>query len=129
MAETPFSQSDNYLKFNSFVVGGKFADNYEYTDECLNDVVRGIDSQAYFNNNMTLHDDLMKQGLKSSYFEPYLNASGIVYGPIADALPNCYKFTYALYTVENDRFLTFNSNWGNFFLAFLFNQMGNALNF
>ena len=78
---------------------------------------------------MTLHDDLMKQGLKSSYFEPYLNASGIVYGPIADALPNCYKFTYALYTVENDRFLTFNSNWGNFFLAFLFNQMGNALNF
>ena len=23
----------------------------------------------------------------------------------------------------------FNSNWGNFFLAFLFNQMGNALNF
>ena len=25
--------------------------------------------------------------------------------------------------------MTFESSWGNFFLAFLFNQMGNALNF
>ena len=105
------------------------ADTYLYTDECLYDVVQGIDNIAYFNNNVTDHEKLVESGEKDSNFEVFLNFTGILYGPVADSLPNCYLFLYDVYTVEAERFLTFNSNWGNFFLAFLFNQMGNALNF
>ena len=71
----------------------------------------------------------MVDGLETTYFKPYLNYTGVIGGPIADALPNCYNFFYSVYTIEDARFQTFNSNYGNFFLAFLFNQMGNALNF
>ena len=60
---------------------------------------------------------------------PYLNATGAIFGPVADSLPSCYDFGSAVYTAESARFTTFGSSWGNFFLAFLFNQMGNALNF
>ena len=129
MPEEPFSKSEDYLKMNSFLVGLKLADTYEYTDSCINDVVLAIDSQAYFINNSTQHDELMKNGTESSYFLPYLNVTGAIYGPVSEALPNCYKFVDSVSDVETARFRTFNSNWGNFFLAFLFNQMGNALNF
>ena len=42
---------------------------------------------------------------------------------------SCYNFLYSVYSVEQARFLTFGNNWGNFFLAFLFNQMANAANY
>lgn len=42
---------------------------------------------------------------------------------------DCYKFGKSVVEKEQARWLAFDSNWGNFFLAFLFNQMGNALNF
>ena len=129
MPEEPFSKSEDYLKMNSFLVGLKLADTYEYTDSCINDVVLAIDSQAYFINNSTQHEELMKNGTEQSYFLPYLNATGAIYGPWSDALPNCWKFLVSVGEVETARFRTFNDNWGNFFLAFLFNQMGNALNF
>ena len=129
MEEKPFSTSEDFLKMNSFVVGLKLADTYEYTDSCINDVVKAVDSQAYFVNNSTQHEQMMINGTKSSYFEPYLNVTGAIYGPVSEALPNCFKFFNSITEVETARFRTFNSNWGNFFLAFLFNQMGNALNF
>lgn len=127
--DEPFSQSDDYLKFNSFIVGLKLADTYQYTDDCINDIINSIDYSIYFGNNVTQHDKKMKDGSASTWGLPYLNVTGLVYGPVADALPNCFNFLTSVYTVENARFLTFNQNWGNFFLAFLFNQMGNALNF
>ena len=71
----------------------------------------------------------MTEGTKTSYFEVYLNATEIIGGPIADSLPDCYSFVSNIYTVENARFKTFNNSIGQFFLSFLFNQMGNALNF
>jgi hypothetical protein len=127
--ETAFSQSDDYLKVTSFIVGFKLADTYKYTDECINDIVSVIDDTTYFGNNVTLHEKAVEKGEKSTPFEPFLNMTGIIGGPVADALPTCFLFATDFYKVEQSRFLTFNSNWGNFFLAFLFNQMGNALNF
>lgn len=64
-----------------------------------------------------------------TYFEPYLNVTQVIAGPIADSLPNCYAFLYSIYSIEDTRFESFNKNWGDFFLAFLFNQMGHALTF
>ena len=128
--EDPFSSTENYLKMNSFLIGMKLADTYgENTDLCINDLVDAIDAQAYFNNNVTVHRKEMDQRLHDTMFLPYLNATGAVFGPVADSLPSCYSFTYAVYEYELSRFMTFESSWGNFFLAFLFNQMGNALNF
>lgn len=71
----------------------------------------------------------MQNGTKLSFFEPYLNVTGTISGPIADSLPSCYNFLYSIYSVEDTRFQSFNQNWGDFFLAFLFNQMGHALTF
>lgn len=71
----------------------------------------------------------MKNGTKTSYFEPYLNVTGTIGGPVADSLPSCYNFFYAIYETEEARYNSFNNNVGDFFLAFLFNQMGHALTF
>lgn len=72
---------------------------------------------------------MVANGTRSGFFQPYLNVSGIFAGPVSASLPTCYSFVYSFYLVESTRFTTFGSNWGNFFLAFLFNQMGNALVF
>ena len=126
----PFSTTENYLKFNSFIIGMKLTDTYgDNTDYCINDVVLAVDSRAYFDNNITVHRKEMESKLHDTLFLPYLNATGAVFGPVADSLPSCYSFVYDVYEYENARFMTFESSWGNFFLAFLFNQMGNALNF
>lgn len=129
MPEEPFSSTENYQKTNAFIVGLQLADTYEYSDDCFNSVVDAIDQRAYFANNRTLHNQEMEQGLEKNYYKPYLNITGTIAGPVAEALPSCYSFTYSLYEVEQARFQTFNSNIGDFFLAFLFNQMGNALSF
>jgi hypothetical protein len=125
----PFSKTEDYLKMNYFIIGMKLADTYKFTDPCLNNVVGAADSSAYFENHMYDHEKLMETGERSTYFQPYLNYTGSIAGPYADSLPNCYNFAYSVYDYESNRFKTFGSSWGNFFLAFLFNQMGNALAF
>ena len=128
--EEPFSTTENFLKFNSFIIGMKLTDTYgDNTDLCINDLVHAVDARAYYNNNITLHRDLMEKKEHDTLFLPYLNVTGTIFGPVADSLPSCYAFFYDFYEYENSRFMTFESSWGNFFLAFLFNQMGNALNF
>lgn len=127
--EEPFSRTDDYLKMNYFLIGMKLADTYKSTDDCFNNAVGAADSSAYFNNYMFDHEKFMENGTHTTYFLPYLNITGAIAGPYADSLPTCYNFTYSIYAYESDRFKTFGSSWGNFFLAFLFNQMGNALNF
>jgi len=80
------------LKMNSFIVGLKLSDTYTDTDACINDVVYAVDGTTYYNNNVTVHEKLLANNTKSGLFEPYLNATGLLYGPVADALPNCYAF-------------------------------------
>lgn len=128
--EDAFSTTENYLKFNSFIVGMKLTDTYgSNTDLCVNDIVDAIDSRTYFKNNITVHRKEMENNEHDTMFLPYLNVTGAIYGPVADSLPSCYAFIYDVAEYERSRFMTFESSWGNFFLAFLFNQMGNALNF
>jgi hypothetical protein len=126
----PYSTTENFLKMNSFIIGMKLADTYgENTDLCINDVVDAVDSKTDLFNNRTVHAKAMEENNNTTLFEPYLNATGALFGPVAGALPSCYAFAYEVTKYEKSRFLTFNSNYGDFFLAFLFNQMGNALNF
>lgn len=127
--EEPFSKTEDYLKFNAFLIGLKLAQTYEFSDECMNTVVDGLDGDAYLTNNITLHDKEMEEGLQTSFFPVVLNVTGLVAGPVADFFPNCYQFVNSVKDVEQARYTTFDNNIGEFFLAFLFNQMGNALNF
>lgn len=88
-----------------------------------------IDSDAGYQNAKYDHQQKQKEDPELTNFPMWLFLTNVLAFPVADSLPNCYSFTYSVYETEKARFLTFNSNWGNFFLAFLFNQMGNALAF
>jgi hypothetical protein len=127
--QEPFSRSDDYLKLDSFIIGLKLADTYQFSDSCINSLVDWADSSAYYANNKTDHAELRANGTHSTDWLPFLNYTGTLFGPVANSLPNCYDFGYSLYSIENARFMTFNSNWGNFFLAFLFNQMANSASY
>ena len=41
--EKPFSTTEDYLKFNAFIIGTKWAETYEFSDDCINNVVYSID--------------------------------------------------------------------------------------
>jgi len=62
-------------------------------------------------------------------FNVALNFTGMLGGNMSSVILDCYKFGKSVVEKESQRWIAFDSNWGNFFLAFLFNQMGNALNF
>lgn len=106
-------------------MGLQLDDFYDFSDTCLNAVVFMIDDFAYFSNNRTL----VPQTPEETWFHMYLNATGLVAGPMSDIMPECYQFYKSIIEREGDRWARFDRSWGNFFLAFLFNQMGNALNF
>jgi len=57
-----------------------------------------------------------------------LNFTGALGGNFADSLPNCYQFYDSIKTTEKERYDSF-EGWGDIMIAFLFNQMGNALEF
>jgi hypothetical protein len=91
----------------------------------LDDVVFSLDSKAYYNNNKTLVAENPDEG----WFHIVLNFTGMLGGSIAQVPVDCYVFIQSVRTRESLRWDQFGNSWGNFFLAFLFNQMGNALTF
>lgn len=51
--EEPYSATEDYLKLNAFIIGLKLATTYEYSDACVNNIVGGLDGEAYYANNIT----------------------------------------------------------------------------
>ena len=127
--KTKFSESERYNWFNAFVIGMKLADDYLYVDECLDAVISTVDKRAEYSNFMTYHNLAMEVGNETTYYKPYLFVTEVLAENVAPSLDNCYDFLKDFSDRESERFDTFGSSWGDFFLAFLFNQMGNALNF
>ena len=103
---------------NAFLIGAKLEEDYQNTDECVNAIVGAVDDIYYFFNNRT---NVNKEGSGENEFHLFLNVTGLIGGPMADIFPECWKWGEDIYRVEKARWLEFNSNWGNFFLAFLFN--------
>ena len=124
--EEPFTQTDKYQYMNAFVIGAKLDDTYENTDKCVDAWVGTVDDAYYFKNNRT---KVNQENSGENAFHLFLNITGLIGGDLADIFPECWLWGKDIIDVETARWLEFNSNWGNFFLAFLFNQMGNALNF
>lgn len=123
--EEPFTSTDTYNFVDAFFMGLQLKDFYEWSDECLNGWVFMWDDFAYFKNNLTLY----AQNENEYWLHPFLNITGMIGGNMSTIVPECYKFYKSVVERETDRWTRFNKSWGNFFLAFLFNQMGNALNF
>jgi hypothetical protein len=119
----PFTSTDTYLKLDSFLIGLKLDDFYDYSTDCLDSSIYTIDDKDYFANNRTLR---VQEG--ENWVHPLLNFTGALGGNFADALPNCYQFWDSVKTNEKERYDSFDG-WGDIMIAFLFNQMGNALEF
>lgn len=111
---------------DAFFLGLKLSDWYDFSDKCIDDIAFMIDDINYFQNNLTLFE---RPGTNETWFNPFLNITGMIGGNMSNIVVDCYKFGKSVMTFEMNRWLAFEANWGNFFLAFLFNQMGNALNF
>lgn len=120
-----FTNSDSYLKLDSFFVGLNLAAFYQYSDVCFESLIYTLDDWAFFRNNLTLNQRSNNQ----SFLSPILNITGLIGDNFADSIPNCYQFFSSVNTVESARWVKFNKSWLNLILAFLFNQMGNALEF
>lgn len=101
--------------------------NYEYVDECFDAWVLLFDDIAYYQNNVTYTQVEINNGTLDNWWFTYLNLTGLIFGPISDIVVDCYRFAESVADYEIDRFVSFNNDWGEFFLSFLFNQMGNAL--
>lgn len=43
-----FSATENYNRFNAFIIGFKLADDYLFVDECLNEVIDTVDNVATY---------------------------------------------------------------------------------
>lgn len=115
--------TDGYLKLDSFLIGLKLDDWYTNSTNCLNAFVYTIDDKDYFSNNRTLY-----KSANESWINPWLNFTGLIGGHFATSLPYCYQFSQSVKTTETERFNSY-TGWGDIMIAFLFNQMGNALEF
>lgn len=121
----PFTSTDRYLYMDSFFIGLKLDDFYDFSDSCIDAWVFTANDRAYFSNNKTLVADDPEE----FWLHPLLNFTGAMAGPMSDITPECYQFYKSVRETEADRWERFDKSWSNYFLAFLFNQMGNALNF
>lgn len=83
----PYTETDGYLKFDSFMIGLKLDDFYQYSTDCINDLVYTVDDKDYLSNNRTL-----RASANESWIHPLLNFTGALGGNFASALPNCYQF-------------------------------------
>ena len=126
MLLSPFTSTDTYNYIDAFFLGLKLSDWYDYSDVCLDNIAFMLDDVNYFQNNVTL---VPKSANNETEFNMALNFTGMLGGNMSSIVVNCYRFGKSVVTKEQARWIAFDSNWGNFFLAFLFNQMGNALNF
>jgi len=53
--KVPYTQTDGYLKLDSFLIGLKLDDWYTNSTNCINAAVYTIDDKDYFSNNRTLY--------------------------------------------------------------------------
>ena len=99
----------------------KLDDWYLNSTNCLNSLIYTIDDRDYLSNNRTL-----RKAAGEGIIEPWLNFTGLLGRHLSNSLPFCYNFYTSMIEVETERYQSFDG-WGEILVAFLFNQMGNAL--
>lgn len=84
-----------------------------------------IDDYDYLLNNFTLTQTTQN----ASWFGPVLNVTGILARNMDNIAPNCYLMYTNATTYTENRFKQFNNSYGDLLMSFVFNLMGNALQF
>jgi hypothetical protein len=115
----PFTTTANYDYTEAFLLGLDLDAYFQDASNCINSFILFIDDTAYFQNNQTF---------ENSWYDPILNFTAMISGNFSTSLLYCFEFGYSVYVTSETNFESFDSI-GDYFLAFLFNQMGNALAF
>lgn len=84
----PYTSTDQYLYLDSFFIGLKLDDWYNYSDECLDDIVFSLDDLSYYKNNKTL----VSEDPEETWFHIVLNITGALGGSASDIPIDCYNF-------------------------------------
>jgi hypothetical protein len=87
--------------------------------DCVDSVVYTLDDWAYLKNNITDH---------VAWEAPVLNFTRLVGGNFSYVPYNCWLMLLEIGDNAETRYESFDT-MGDFFLAFLFNLMGNSLKF
>jgi hypothetical protein len=115
----PFSTTPEFEYFDSFILGLELETFYAKSTECIDAVVYFIDDWAYLENNDTMKD---------TWADPILNFTGMISGNLSDSVNYCWQFGADTYTTTLTNHQEYDTV-ADYFLAFLFNQMGKALSF
>lgn len=104
---------------DAFFIGLALDELYMWSDQCLDSVVLVADDWSYLKINISSKPD---------FIGPMLNFTGILARNFSYGIPYCYRFGVDVLEVEEERFDSYTGP-GDIAIAFLFNQMGNALEF
>lgn len=117
----PFSGTPYYDFLDSFLLGLQLETFFDHAKGCINSLVYTLDDYVYFNRNISSPN--------AQWYDPVLNISQLLAGNFTNSWVECYQFGDNWYVDLEKRWNAFGNNFGNYTIAFVFNQMGNALAF
>ena len=105
---------------SNFILGLKLETEIASSGDCIDNIVYTIDDTIYLLNNIT---DVTWRTFEA----PVMNASKAIGGNFSFIPLNCYQAGNSFVTKTVTKFQSFDGVISDFFLAFLYNLMGNAL--
>ena len=105
-------------------MGLKLEDYFKAVEECLDAITYAIDDGCHFYNNYT-----SAAGTPQWFGDPLVNLTRMISTNVSEATNQCYLFGKDAYYYVLEVAIDFDNSIGDYLLAFLFNQMGNALAF
>jgi len=109
----PFTTTEFFNNFDSFLTGLKISTWYNSSSECFNPMFHLIDDTYFFRLNVT-NETRSVQGA-------VFNVTNILATNFADILPSCVLFGNSLYYQTQLNYAAFNHSVGQIILSFSFN--------
>ncbi len=117
----PFTVTPYYDYLDNFLLGYRLETRVTSSSDCIEVLVYSFDDYSYFQNNITDYT-------RSAWEAPIMNFTRAMGGNFSYVPINCYLMVNEMRDNVQTKFESFDT-LGDFFLAFLFNMMGNALRF
>jgi hypothetical protein len=117
----PFTASPYYDYLDNFLLGYKLETRVTSSGDCIDNVVYTLDDYSYFQNNLTDYS-------RNAWEAPIMNFTRAIGSNFSYVPLNCYIMLKEMGDNVQTKYESFET-LGDFFLAFLFNLMGNSLKF